>query len=58
LFIQSKNFISNLLSFFKKLSFRKREKAFSIVERETAPLLANKQLYLDKKNLSLIGISI
>jgi hypothetical protein len=38
------------------ISFRKHGKSFSIVEREAAPLYSNRRLYLEKENLSLIGI--
>jgi len=36
--------------------FRKRRKAYSIVERETAPLSLNRTLFEQKENLSLTGI--
>ncbi len=49
-----KNFLFFIFIF--KFFIRKRGKAFSIVERETAPLLSNKEIYLEKENLSLIGI--
>lgn len=40
----------------KKISsFREQRKAFSIIEREAAPLYADRKIYLQKENLSLIG---
>jgi gamma-glutamyltranspeptidase/glutathione hydrolase/leukotriene-C4 hydrolase len=38
--------------------FRKRGKAFSIIERESAPLYSNERIFQGRENLSLIGIII
>ncbi len=57
LFIQSLVFFIFIL-FNLDFFFRKRGKAFSIIERESAPLYSNEKIFQGRENLSLIGIIV